>query len=430
MHTLLYDTCTKGTTTWSGGRWSNGLPDGNCDATINEKYSTAEHGSFTCHNLYIGAAELIITANCFIKVLGNTVEQDAKAVFTVENNGELVLLNKDVNVSTVKVTFNRLITGIKRLDYWILSSPISGVPLLNLSPTTLTNRFYTYSPVGNFFTAVDPKVTILEAANGFLIRTPNNLPSTVTEWQVSINNLSQGVINSGIITANLDKGKGYYLVGNPYASKLSILKFLAINQSIINGYIYIWHKANNADNPSYVVLNKITSDRSTWDVNLMPFQAFMIHKEEDVDADIVFTPNMQVLQHNFTEPDRLYFDLLQKDLHIPVASISYTIKQYPDDFLDMETEPREFALVDNEKLYYIRQVEDWNIKKEIPLLVIAVFTTEYSISLSKFEGIFKQQNVFLFDREAGIKHDLKAGSYPIALEAKVEYRDRFIIQFE
>ncbi|WP_297332599.1 hypothetical protein [Flavobacterium sp.] len=429
MHTLLYDTCTKGTTTWSGGRWSDGLPNGNCDVIINEKYSTLEHGSFTCYNLYIGATEFIITGNCFIKVLGETVEQDSKAVFTVENNGELILLNKDVDVTTVKATFNRLLTGLKRLDYWILSSPISGIPVINLSPLTLTNRFYKYNTLSSAYSAIDPTATIIEPGNGFLIRTPPNFPSVVSDWQISVNNFSQGIINTGIKSFTI-KDKGFYIIGNPYPSKLSMLKFLIVNQGLIRDYVHIWHKTNNTDNPSYVVLTKITSDRSTWDVNLMPFQAFMINKIEEGEADIIFTPDMQVLQHDYTEPDKFYIDLLQRDLNIPVSSISYTIKQYPDDFLDMETESRVFALVDDEKLYYIRQDDKWHTKKEIPLLVIAVFTTEYSISLSKFEGLFKQQSIILLDRETGVKHDLKSGPYTVALEAKIEYRDRFILQFE
>ncbi|MBY8961778.1 hypothetical protein KJK34_03325 [Flavobacterium sp. D11R37] len=430
MHTLLFDNCIKGTTTWSGGRWSNGLPNGNCDALLNEKYTTAEHGSFTCYNLYIGATELIITANCFIKVLGETVEQDPKAVFTVENDGEFTLLNKDVDVATVKATFNRLLTGLKRLDYWFLSSPISGLPVINLSPTTLTNRFYGYNAIDDIYISIDPKITILEAGSGYLVRTPNNFPSTVSDWQVSINNLTLGTLNSGIINLNLGEGKGYRFVGNPYTSKLSLLKLLSENKNLLRGYVYIWHKTNNPDNPTYVVSNKITTDRSTWDINLMPFQALLVYKETEEESIVTFTPDMQVLQHDFTEPDKFYIDLLQKDLYIPVASVSYTVEQYPDDFLNMETESRVLALVDNEKLYYIKQAEDWSAKKEIPLLVIAVFTTEYSIRLSKFEGLFRQQNIFLFDGETGVKHDLKSEPYTIALEAKMEYRDRFILQFE
>ncbi|MBE99362.1 hypothetical protein [Flavobacterium coralii] len=430
MHTLLFDNCLKGTTTWSGGRWSNGLPNGNCDAILNEKYTTAEHGSFTCYNLYIGATELLITANCFIKVLGETVEQDPKAVFTVENDGEFILLNKDVDVATVKATFNRLLTGLKRLDYWFLSSPISGLPVINLSPLTLTSRFYKYNAIDNLYNSIDPRITILEAGSGYLVRTPNNFPSTVSDWQVSINNLTQGTLNSGIIPVRLPKETGYYLIGNPYISRLSVLKFLNINEAKIDNFISVWHKSNNPDNPTYIEITKVTSNRSTWDVNLMPFQAFIINKKKEGDLEIIFTPDMQVLQHDYTEPDKFYLDLLQKDLNIPVSSISYTVEQYPDDFLNLEVETKVLALVADTKLYTIQQVVSWTHIKEIKLFLRPQITAEYFISLSKLEGLFTQQNIFLFDWETGVKHDLKSEPYTIVLEAKMEYRDRFILQFE
>lgn len=119
---IIYRKRTSSTTTWNGS-WSNGTPNSRKDAILAAAYTTATSGSFSCRNLTINA-NLTISTGKKITVLGTSVTQATGKTFTIADGGEFVLLHKDVNVSTVKVTINRVIPGLQLNDYMFLSCHI------------------------------------------------------------------------------------------------------------------------------------------------------------------------------------------------------------------------------------------------------------------------------------------------------------------
>ncbi len=145
---------------------------------------------------------------------------------------------------------------IKRLDYTLWSSPVTGTQtLLNFSPLTLTNRFYVYNTLTNQYNTVTPSSTTFAPAKGYLIRTPDNHPSTPTVF----GGVFTGTPNNGDVSIPLvyqGADKSYNAVGNPYPSPINVKEFIDANNSTIEGTIWFWRKTNDPTKSSYSTLTK------------------------------------------------------------------------------------------------------------------------------------------------------------------------------
>jgi hypothetical protein len=158
--------------------------------------------------------------------------------FTLENNSNLIQVKDDAN--TGSITAKRNSSLLLRLDHTLWSSPVTGnQTLLQFSPNTLTNRFFTYSTMSNSYTAT-PATSKFVAGKGFAIRAPNNHSSTIP---TVFPGTFTGVPNNGPIpftlAMNATNGYHYNLVGNPYPSTIDLYDFLDGNPNI-HGTVYFY----------------------------------------------------------------------------------------------------------------------------------------------------------------------------------------------
>ncbi|HRN98337.1 MAG TPA: hypothetical protein PLA69_03325, partial [Flavobacterium sp.] len=114
-----------------------------------------------------------------------------------------------------------------------------------------TVRFYNYNTTTNLYNSV-PSISTAQFAQGagYLIRMPNNHPTTPTVWEGVFN----GVPHNGDVSVtmnNLGAGQAYNLVGNPYPSAIDMYAFVQDNTDAITGTLYFWRKTNNIASPSY-----------------------------------------------------------------------------------------------------------------------------------------------------------------------------------
>lgn len=441
MQIELQSTRKKKSTTWNGS-WSNGLPNPYSDVVLTAVYNTAVNGSFSCNNLTINA-NLSIAADTRIKVLGPSVTQSSSATFNVANKAEFILLHPSVDVTTVKLTANFTPQALlARLDYWILSSPLSGIPILNISPATITTRFYEYAyglgTNGQFVDAywvIDPTVNTV-SAKGYLIRTPNNFPATPGSWNIAVNNLSGGSLNKGVILHtpsyinNAGLGGQYYcLVGNPYLGNLDLSKFLKYNSEKINDIVHIWYKTNNSERETYVQLNPLESRSSVFSSVIRPFQAFIIqYKNPDVTGStVVFTPDMQITGKNF-EHNYFNLDYKQNSVNIAVGSCTYNADTFEENFTDYNSAT---ALLSFRKEGVNKALYRDNAPYEgqtIDLYHQVVATENFTISLTGYEGSFNNFKIVLLDTQLNISTNLKTSTYTFAGVLGDSSADRFKIK--
>ncbi len=430
------------TTTWNGS-WTNGLPNPYSDVVLEAAYNTGINSSFSCNDLIINA-NLTIEANTHIKVLGSLVSQSSSAVFNIANKGEFILLHPLVDTSTVKLTASFTPQSLlQRLDYWLLSSPISGITVHSISPDTLSNRFYEYgygvssttNELFNGYWNIDITAKTI-SAKGYLIRTPNNFPGTPSSWNITINNLTEGSINKGIIshtpsfysTNDLIVNE-YYIVGNPYLGSLDLRKFLEYNREKIKDKIFIWYKTNNSDRESYAELNTIESRSNVFSTEIRPFQSFIVEykNSEDTDKTLVFTPDMQIIGKNF-EHNYFNLDYKQSSVNIPVGCCTYNADTFESSFYSNSSTTCLLAFISNELNMILHQGDTPYEGQIIDLYYKAVATENFTISLTGFGGSFNNFKILLIDNELNTVTNLKDSSYTFVGGAEESSTERFKIQ--
>jgi len=167
-------------TIWNGTSWSNGEPDQSKDAIFNGNYTFSASTFYACSVFVQNGAHIHFTQNS-----NATIEHNV----TVENNGELIFESGSNLIQTLgqqntgKVVIKRNSSLIKKDALTLWSSPVSGQNLLNFSPGTLANKFYTFNTNNNIYALVDPVLTNFETAKGYLIRTEESHPLTPTVWE-------------------------------------------------------------------------------------------------------------------------------------------------------------------------------------------------------------------------------------------------------
>jgi len=170
------------------------------------------------------------TSSNHLEVGELTIKNDASVVFqsghnltvngklTVETGSNLTLDSNANLLQTTNVANSGIISSkrntaaLKLLDYVLWSSPVTGQQLQSFSPSTLSNRFYTYNSGTNLYNAVtNPSVAVFVAGAGYLIRMPNDHPTTPTIWTGTFT----GIPTNGAINLAVTNG-AYNALGNPY----------------------------------------------------------------------------------------------------------------------------------------------------------------------------------------------------------------------
>lgn len=245
--------CANSTTYNADGTWSNGYPDDAKAVIINGTFTPA-NDIYACSLTVTATGSMTMPCAKNLFVINKiTVEQGGLLV--MENNSDLLQVNTVANSGNITVKRNS--SKLKKLDYTLWSSPVTGTQtLLQFSPLTLTNRFYTYNVLTNTYISVPPATTTFEKAKGYLIRTPDNHPTTVA---TVFNGVFTGTPTNGTVTFPLvyeNDSKSYNAVGNPYPSPINVSEFIDANINNIEGTLWFWRKTNDPTKSSYTTLTK------------------------------------------------------------------------------------------------------------------------------------------------------------------------------
>jgi hypothetical protein len=240
-------------TAWDGSSWSNGLPDGNTVAIINNDYVTnfgGEQVSFQACSLIINSGRLTVENGDFIEVYNNVI---------VETNGEIIVQTQGAfiqrGIGVNAGTFNVNGSGLAQVNK--LTSPLASV------------FSYTYwsSPVAD--TDVDVALFFANPARRFYFNA-NNFNST----------LVPDIDDEGDDWTNAT-GTGLMIPGRGYAATQSSIGFVAGNQ-----YQYEFVGAFNTGDISYpLAYNPINTDH--WNLVGNPYPSA-------IDVDQLFLANSSI----------------------------------------------------------------------------------------------------------------------------------------
>lgn len=247
-------------TSWNGTAWSNGAPETGKDAIIAANYTFAA-GTFNACSITVLANAHVTFSENTNAVITHNIHVDPTAEVIFESSSNLIQTAGQANTGSIIVKRNSSL--IKKDAYTLWSSPVSGQILLDFSPQTLLNRFYTYNTTENIYNCVVAPATIaFQNGKGYLIRTGEDHPLTPTVWEGQF----EGTPNTGNIAFPLSYGgdsQSYNSVGNPYPSPISIAKFLDANSETIDGTIWLWRKTDDPAKSSYAIVTKLGYQSNT-----------------------------------------------------------------------------------------------------------------------------------------------------------------------
>ena len=404
-------------------------------------------------------AVLTIMQNANLTVT-NAISVASTAQFIVEDKANMAQINPNaVNTGTVKV--RRSTRGLRRLDYVLFSSPTNGNQTLKqFSPQTVNNRFYTYNSATNIYNVVSNVHSQFETGKGYLIRTPNNHPTTPAVWDIEY----QGVPNNGAVVQEMPSPRvgnqnRYFLVGNPYASSINILSFIEANEANIVGIVYIWRKTNGSEPSGYSSINRNPNNSSLLDFTPNGFeggenpgdcfpagQGFIVEMKEGK-SQVLFTNAMRTLNGDAV------FNRMNQQTNSTPSSDAFTVKlgrdngeftfanlgYYPNasneyeasyDVQAMSDADLSIASVVDQRRIVSQSRANFEITDIVPLSLIINTAGNYQLTLESVSGLFaSNQNVYLLDNSTATFHNLSEGPYSFVSEAGT-FADRFEIRYE
>ncbi|MCR5861290.1 hypothetical protein LRS05_03620 [Flavobacterium sp. J372] len=422
------------------GTWS-AMPDETTTVQINASLTLTEDMDF-CACQINGTAELIVPEEKNLSVRGRiTVGENAKLI--VRNNGTLI--QKDIVENWGEATVYRNSSKIRRLDYTMWSSPVSGQPLRSFSPATFSTRFYRYNTPTDQYMLADTTST-MATGMGYLIRTPNTHPVTPTVYAGMFTGVPHNGDISYTLSYNSSKPNSYNAVGNPYPSPIDIAAFIDENEDAIHGTLYVWRKANDSVTSTYGVITKFgyaanTAAGGTNEYAIDPNgklnigQGFLVNAKAA--TNLLFTNSMRIgnsTNQFFRQAPNSNLSRFKLNItggnnfaqtvagYTPQATSGYDNGLdgifFPNGTLNI------YTLSQNHQLA-IQAKGEFNVDDVIPVGYKSSVAGTFTIKLDQPEGIFAQgQSIYLKDKMLNIVHNLSASAYSFTT-ASGTFNDRF-----
>lgn len=432
------------TTTWDGSTWSNGTPVANTRAIINGNYNGP--GFTACALDVTGTAVVTLAAGEVLNIDG-AISVAGTATFELANDAYVIQNQNVVNTGTTVV--NRMSAPMIRLDYTAWGTPVAGQNALTFSPNTVTNRFYTYDPAGTdtatSWISFDPSVTTLVAGTGYLIRAANNWPAaTYTPFP----GIFTGVLNNG--NYSVAAGVGYNLFGNPYPSPVDGDTFIADNSGLGVGTLYFWTHTIAASGGTYAQNNYASyttaggvaaaAGGAQPDGIVQVGQGFLTNVTTAGNATFNNAQRLgassgQFFKTSTIERHRIWLSLSDATNNYNEMLVAYMtgatngIDQGIDGLLFTNASSSLSSYVNNENYVIQGRTLTFDDNDEVPLAFTAGTDGMYTISLDAFDGLFVTQNVYLWDKDLNIVHDIKATNYSFTALAGT-YTNRFSVIYK
>jgi hypothetical protein len=457
--------------TWNGSSWNPSAPTIYDAAVISGNYSEVANIN-ACTLTVNSSAVVVIPSNNNITLEG-ILNVDSGSL-TLSNNSNLLQNTSVTNLGNIIVKRNS--SALKRLDYTLWSSPVTGQGLYAFSPLTsvLPNiRFYQYLTNTNFYNnslgfdltsldvnnvnGTDGNNVQFETAKGYLIRMPWNHPTAATIW----NGTFTGVPNNGNITYTMDNfgvGQRFNLVGNPYPSPISITQFVSDNSANITETLYFWRKSNNTTNNAYCSWSPGGGPNGTFVSNnedqvvnpngiIRSGQGFFVEAKNNATtlnfnngqrssntSNQFFRVNNSV--DNDVETNRFWLNLTNTSGGFAQMAAGYMfdatdgVDRY--DGKNINTgDVLLNSILDNADYTIQGKALPFNPTDVIPLSYKITTAGTYTIAIDHVDGLFTggAQAIYLKDTLTATEHNLQSGAYTFASDAG-SFTNRFEIIFQ
>jgi hypothetical protein len=495
---------------------SNVTPEGTetfYDVVLNNNFdTTVSNDLIASNNLTVNASKtLTVDAAGYVRV-NNKLSNNGNVI--IESGGQLIQVNdsdtNDGTYTTTKFQVKRTAMA-KSTDYVYWSSPIStfdvsGVPT-NYRYSWNTTYVNANGTQGNWVPAsgnmAKGKGYIALASNGsstaipltatFSGSKPNNGASTFTVYRGNYTGPDYDADASTTLNADTTKyDDNWNITGNPYPSAIDAESFLVLNQTVIEGSVWIWKHGlvpNSTTNPFYANFsyNYSSSDYlkynglgstepDTFAGKIASGQGFMISMKDvgslfaagattnldvysstisfnnSLRSDSSVNPYMPQSNTDFyrmsnqtnagnpivpEEKHRIWLDIIndtskQTDRMLLGYSTNSTLGR--DNLYDCIFVPRGsvslYSLIDDKSFIIQGRPLPFDENDQVPLGISIVEGGSHTIAIKKTDGLFLEDtNIYLEDKYLQIVHDLRQAPY-VFTSAKGKFENRFVLRYK
>ncbi|TXI68427.1 MAG: T9SS sorting signal type C domain-containing protein [Flavobacterium sp.] len=438
------------TTTWNGTTWSNGAPLKNVVAIFNGNYSST--ADLEACSVIVNSGFNVVFNPGHTLIVGNEVTVNGTGTLTIENNAALRQITEQaINVGNIIV--KRSSTPMIRQDYTAWSSPVAGQQLLAFSPNTVTTRFYEYLYTGTTTPTAYQSITPTNnfvSGKGYMIRVDNNW-SSITP--APYNGQFTGVPFNGDLSVNL--GRGFNLIGNPYASPINADRFLNDNETTV-GALYFWTHSVAASGGVYPVNNYASYTKlggtaaaaggpvpngtiqtgQGFYVRAYDFGTALFSNFQRVNASVStqFYRTSEATT-SVAEKHRIWLNLNDANVSYNQMLVGYTEGATSgfdiaiDGRILDDSKPNLYSVLNADKLVIQGKGLPFTDEDIIPLGLKVLVSGNYSISLENVDGLFVNQDVFVKDKYLNVIHDIKQGAYSF-ISQEGTFEDRFELVYK
>jgi hypothetical protein len=456
-------TITFNKTIWNGS-WSNGVPDSTKAAEFQANWTggslSACSVTVTSGNVSFAGGQTLTVQN-EVKVNGGTLTfADDASLYQVANitnpsTGDTPYSGKN----TGQITYTRVTPTLRLEDYTYWSAPIYAQALAVFSSGTPYMGFYQYdaaaaSPNWAWISPISP----MEVCRGYIIRSPNSFSTP----QAFTGNFF-GTPNNGTLTYPI-KGNSNQLnlIGNPYPSSIDANLFITelTTNTCMDGTLYFWtHNTaidgngqyTNADYSSYTTLGGLPSASAapapTKDIG--SGVAFFVHgvsngvatftndmRQAGANAQFYKTTNSNVNQDvSDVEKHRYWLEMTNTTGAYKGILVGYATgatmgldRLFDGEMLDVGGVVTMYTMVAPKKLGIQGRPLPFDINDTVPVGYKSTVTGNYTITLTNFDGLFLNQDIYLEDKLLNVIHNLKDSSYNFTTEIGT-FEDRFVLRY-
>jgi len=456
------------TTTTNGGiSWSNGSPS-SAKSVVFDGSSATLNANFNACSLRLKNNATVTVSSGYDVTLNGRLTVESGSTFTLNNNANLLQNNDLTNSGNIVVKRNS--SALKRFDYTLWSSPVTGQGIYAFSPFTFANRFYVYRTTTNLYNNSDLgfNITGLDAnqvngtdsnnvkfatGKGYLIRMPWNHPTAPAVWNATFT----GVPNNGDVTytmTNAGAGQRYNLVGNPYPSPISISRFVADNSANITGTLYFWRETNNnTSNNAYCSWAGGTfvsnNEAQVFDPNgiIRTGQGFFVEARDNA-TSLYFNNEQRSSDHSnqFFRNGNVSNDEQETNrFWLNLTNTSGAFSQMAAGYISNATNGVDVydgknintgdvllnSILDDTDYAIQGKALPFNPSDVIPLSCKITTAGQYTIAIDHVDGFFADgaQQIYLKDNMTSTIHNLSTGAYSFASESGT-FTNRFEIVYQ
>jgi hypothetical protein len=471
------------TTTWNGTSWSNGIPIGDSNIVFTGSYPPAIDPAVDlsgCSCQIIGSRTVTIKSGRTLTVVnGINVPVGASLIF--ENKASLVQTNND-GLNSGSIIYKRLTTPIKKFDYTYWSSPVSPQTLYNVSPSTLSDKFFSFDSAVEDWKQ-ESSSTVMSKGKGYIIRAPeNNDPTPPPPGLLEATFI--GAPNNGTVSITTVINDKSYLIGNPYPSALDANKFLIDNSSVLDGTLYFWthntsiqlasgiangsagsgvYAYTSDDYATYNLTGGAATSATTLGLDpvvptgkIAAGQAFFATTKPTIPANssIIFNNTMRVSggvsginnaqffrtaksskTTDAIEKHRVWLNLTNSEgafKQMLVGYVTDATNDYDDAFDGESFDGNQFvdfySVNDDKNLTIQGRALPFDKNDEVLLGYSSTIAGTFSISIDQVDGILVSEDVFIEDKMTNSFKNLKEGAYSFSTGAGA-FIDRFVLRF-